>query len=481
MIPSPTSEGPRAGVGHIAAPRPDWTIAVLLLSDVASLSLAVLMAGLATRYALPTTTPLELGHAFLMLLAPVGFAFAGLYPATALGPIDEFRKIGRVILLVGIGGTVALSLLTALPATLPLLLSSVLAVLTVPVGRAALREIVAHRNWWGEPVVILGAGATARLVVEQLRKHPRMGMKAIAFLDDAPGMVGRSVSGLPVAGALSAVDSFVRSGVCTAVIAMPGVPPRELVRLVEQHTDGFRDMVVVPNLFGLRTLGVETRDLGGVLGLHVRHNLIDPVNRVAKRLLDIALVLPTLLIGLPLMLVSALAIVVVSPGNPFFFQERIGLDGRPIRVWKLRTMHLDATERLEEHLERDPVASAEWTLHYKLADDPRILPVVGPVLRKSSIDEIPQILNVLRGEMSFIGPRPFPQYHLTAFPDEFQVFRSKVRPGITGLWQVSARSDGDLAVQQEIDTYYIRNWSIWMDLYILARTPLAVLTARGAR
>jgi Undecaprenyl-phosphate galactose phosphotransferase WbaP len=464
-----------------AAPKAGRTIAALVACDIASISLALLVAALALAPTIPTTAQHALVPSLVLMLAPIAFALTGLYPATALGPIDEFRRLGSATTLVSIGGVAMMSLLTEIPSTWMLLVSGGLAIMTVPVGRAVTREFVAHRPWWGEPIVILGAGETARLVIEQLRQHPRIGMKPVACLDDDPDKVGRSILDLPVAGTLSDVDAFVYSGVRTAVVAMPGVPPHELVRLVGHSATGFRTIVIVPNLFGIRTIGVETRDLGGVLAIHLRHNLIDPANRIAKRLLDIVLVMPALVVGLPIMLAAALAVVLASPGPPMFYQLRAGIGGRPIRVWKLRTMHVDAAKRLSEHLEADPAAKDEWTNYFKLTDDPRIIPAVGPFLRRTSLDELPQILNILRGEMSFIGPRPFPDYHLQAFPHDFRELRSTVRPGLTGLWQVSARSDGDLTVQRELDTYYIRNWSLWMDLYILARTPLAVLIARGAR
>ena len=191
--------------------------------------------------------------------------------------------------------------------------------------------------------------------------------------------------------------------------------------------------------------------------------------------------MPFAVAALPLIAVAALAVVVVSPGKPFYFQVRTGLGGRPIRVWKLRTMYADAAERLVRHLEDDPAAHLEWSRNFKLARDPRILPVVGRFLRASSIDELPQVFNVLLGDMSFVGPRPFPDYHLAAFDEDFRRVRTTVRPGITGLWQVAARSNGDLDVQRDLDMVYIRNWSLGLDLYLLARTPFAVVTARGAR
>jgi lipopolysaccharide/colanic/teichoic acid biosynthesis glycosyltransferase len=144
-------------------------------------------------------------------------------------------------------------------------------------------------------------------------------------------------------------------------------------------------------------------------------------------------------------------------------------------------MYTDAEERLERHLAEDSRALAEWNLRYKLHRDPRIIPVVGTLLRRTSIDELPQLWNVLIGDMSMVGPRPFPEYHLERFSPEFRDLRARVRPGLTGLWQVMVRSAGDIEDQQAFDTYYIRNWSVWMDAYILGRTAAAVITGRGAQ
>jgi lipopolysaccharide/colanic/teichoic acid biosynthesis glycosyltransferase len=182
----------------------------------------------------------------------------------------------------------------------------------------------------------------------------------------------------------------------------------------------------------------------------------------------------------PLLGVCALWIRKASAGSPFYTQEREGRDGTTLRILKLRTMFHNADEMLEAHLAGDAEAREEWDRFCKLKRDPRILPGVGHFLRRTSLDELPQLWNVLKGEMSLVGPRPFPAYHNARFDPEFLQVRTQVRPGLTGLWQVSARSDGDLEVQQSLDGYYIRNWSLWLDVYILARTVRAVVAPRGS-
>jgi lipopolysaccharide/colanic/teichoic acid biosynthesis glycosyltransferase len=187
-----------------------------------------------------------------------------------------------------------------------------------------------------------------------------------------------------------------------------------------------------------------------------------------------------LLCSLPLIAAAALVIKWRSPGPAFYAQKRVGLDGRTIHVWKLRTMHMNADKLLEQHLAHNLEAWREWNKFFKLRNDPRIIPGVGHFLRRTSLDELPQFWNIMKGDMGLVGPRPFPEYHLAEFPEEFRKLRCSVLPGLTGLWQVSRRSDGDLLVQQALDTYLIRNWSVWLEFWVLARTVRSVLGRSGA-
>jgi Undecaprenyl-phosphate galactose phosphotransferase WbaP len=265
-----------------------------------------------------------------------------------------------------------------------------------------------------------------------------------------------------------------------ALVAMPHLKRPELLRVLERMGTVFPHVIVVPDLLGMASLWVSSRDLGGVLGLEIRQNLLIPFNRWLKRGLDLALASVAGLLSLPLIFIAVAWIKRVSPGPAFFLQEREGEGGRKIRVRKLRTMHLDADILLLQFLERDPAARDEWQRYFKLKRDPRILPGIGHLLRRTSLDEVPQLWNVLKGEMSLVGPRPFPNYHLAQFDSDFRAIRTRVPPGLTGLWQVSARSNGDIKIQESLDTYYIRNWSLWLDLHILARTVRAVISRDGA-
>lgn len=199
-----------------------------------------------------------------------------------------------------------------------------------------------------------------------------------------------------------------------------------------------------------------------------------------KRSVDGLLALPFFLISIPLIAAAALSIKLFSPGSAFFIQERIGYKGKVIRIWKLRTMHTNAQALLNEHLATHPEAKQEWEHHFKLKDDPRIIPFIGNFLRKTSMDELPQFWNILKGDMSIVGPRPFPKYHLDAFPQEFRELRQQVKPGLTGLWQISARSNSDINLQEQLDRQYIANRSFTMDMKIILKTFVVVLAQKGA-
>ena len=405
-----------------------------------------------------------------------------LYPGSGVGPVETLRRttVSCTIVHLLLNAALLATSEDSAASRGALLISWSLAIVLMPSGRALMYLWFARRTWWGVPVIVLGAGKTGKLVLKQARENPGLGLKPVACFDDDPAKQGMC-EGVPVLGSLKDAVEFSRSRrVGYAIVAMPGVARHELMELLGRWSTVFSHVVVIPDLFGMTTLGISPLDLGGVLGLEIRYNLLNPVNRWCKRAFDIIVAVIVSILVLPMLLLACLAIFAASPGPVWFTQEREGERGRKIRVFKLRTMYRDAEEVLHHYLERNPEAKDEWDRFCKLKKDPRILPGVGHLLRRTSLDELPQLWNIILGEMSLVGPRPFPAYHNQRFDPAFRDLRLRVTPGLTGLWQVSARSDGDLTVQADLDSYYIRNWSIWLDAYILVRTARVVLFPVGA-
>ncbi|AEG33397.1 exopolysaccharide biosynthesis polyprenyl glycosylphosphotransferase [Thermus thermophilus SG0.5JP17-16] len=469
---------------NVSSAFPRLAVPGLLLADLLALEASLLL-GYATREVLgfwfPAKVPLEVlrSVSLALLIFPFGYALAGLYPGYGLVPVERVR---RQVQLTFVSFLVLISwewlFLREGWSRGVLGLAMGYALVLVPLMAALAREVLVRLGAWGAPVVILGAGKSGALVARSLRADPVLGLRPMGFLDDDPGRWGLEVEGLPVLGGMGLAQDLAQRGLRHAVLAMPGAGREKLTRLLQELP--FPHILLIPDLFGAQSLWVSSRDLAGVLALEVKKNLLLRRNRLLKRALDYLLGLPLFLISLPFLALFALWIKRVSPGPAFYVQEREGLGGRTIRVWKLRTMYPDAEARLARYLEENPEAKAEWERFFKLRKDPRVLPGVGHFLRRTSLDELPQLFNVLKGEMSLVGPRPFPRYHLEKFSPEFRRLRASVLPGLTGLWQVSARSEGDLEVQEALDTYYIRNWSLWLDLYILARTVWVVFTRKGA-
>jgi lipopolysaccharide/colanic/teichoic acid biosynthesis glycosyltransferase len=312
-------------------------------------------------------------------------------------------------------------------------------------------------------------------VAAYLLAHPEVGLHPVGFCGDL--RASNEPNPVPWLGSLEDAPRFAGK----AEIAIVALSSGEGHAMPDRSRLPFRRIIIVPNLPGLPSLFLRTRDLGGLAALEFRNMRQNGWPGRVKRLIDLCLGLPLLALSAPLMALLGLTIKAISPGPALYMQRRVGWRGAPINILKLRSMHLDAERRLEELLARDPAARLEWKRHVKLKNDPRILPHIGPVVRRTSADELPQLWNVIRGEISLVGPRPFPAYHIERFDPAFQELRASVRPGLTGLWQVSERSNADLRQQESIDRFYILNWSLWLDFYIILSTLPAILNARGAR
>lgn len=408
------------------------------------------------------------------------FSLRQLYPGILLSPPDELKRISQSIAL----GFLTLAVIVFLSKQAEhysrgiFIMALTMSLIVTPVLRAVFRHFGCRIGIWGRRTIIFGAGQTGRIVAKTLLKKPGLGLKPIAFLDDDPQKIGTSLQGIPIVAPLSdALELAALNPGAIAILALPSTDRLRLRTIIDSYTERFRNVILIPDLFGVTSLWVSAADLDGILGLDIRHKLLDPRRQVIKRFMELLVIVMSLPLSLPLMGLIALAVKRDSPGPIFFKHCRIGYGGKDITIWKFRTMVHDAEERLQEYL-KDPVLLAQWMAQHKLPDDPRITRL-GRFLRATSLDELPQLFNVFRGELSLVGPRPIVWAEAERYRDGFELYK-KVRPGLTGLWQVSGRSSTSYRFRVNLDTYYVRNWSVWMDIYILAKTPLAVLSRKGA-
>ncbi|MDP3418323.1 exopolysaccharide biosynthesis polyprenyl glycosylphosphotransferase [Falsiroseomonas sp.] len=474
----------QGGLGGFQRLRGVWRWALQSLAlptlDLLAAQISILLVLMVLPVPLRDAPELRLGWN-LPLAAALGAALLachrllGLYDTTGHGALERLRLrvIGAVV-----APCVAVTILVAFDfaSTPPLQVIILACVAAGAIGlllEALICPLLIRNGAWGSPALVVGSGPAAAALAERLLRQPELGLHPIGFAADrVPGEIAMPVANLGTV----AEAARIHGSRAVAVIAMTSeVASGEIARLP------FQRVIAVPESGNLPTLRVNFRSLGGDLGLEVSNLSQAALQQRLKRALELLITIPIFLAALPVIGVLVVLIKMISPGPAIYVQRRVGLHGRPVAVLKLRTMHTDAERLLADLLARDPAAREEWDRYMKLARDPRVLPGIGDFLRRSSLDELPQLWNVLRGDLSLVGPRPFPDYHVARFGSDFQQLRMSVKPGVTGLWQIAERSNADLRRQEALDTFYIQNWSLWLDLYIVLRTVPAVLCARGAR
>jgi exopolysaccharide biosynthesis polyprenyl glycosylphosphotransferase len=336
-----------------------------------------------------------------------------------------------------------------------------------------------HRRGIGtENVLLVGIGELGLYVMRTIMARPGLGYHLIGFIDDDPERGTKDIGRVPALGPTRNLATLItEQNVDLVIVTLPWRAQRRIIEIVREcHRE---DIAVraIPDLFQLNMSQVHIEMLGGVPLMGIRQDIaINRTSMLFKRITDITVTLLLLPLLLPLMAITALAIRIESPGPILFHQERVGFNGRHFKMYKFRSMIVNAEAMAEKFVTR-----TEDDPEGKLArkdDDPRITRV-GHFIRRSSIDELPQFFNVLRGEMSLVGPRP-------ALPEEVDLYkpwhrqRLHVRPGITGLWQVSGRADIPFEEKVLLDIYYIENWSLGIDFQILAQTAPQIVFGRGA-
>jgi Undecaprenyl-phosphate galactose phosphotransferase WbaP len=473
-----TAAPPREAIHHC---RPTCMIACLVAGDAVSLafagSIAVLLKVLPTHSLLGLTPYIHLVPllpAFLLVYAAIG-----LYSGISLGSPEELRRLTMSSVLVSLFlAVLTLSFRgTGSVFTWTMAEALFLSVIFVPLTRVCLRVKFANVNWWGYPTVIFGDHVNAEAMIRTLVDEPGLGLKPIGLFSLA-GNSG-TVHGVPALTGSDLASLVSRiEGPAYAVLTACEASREELKPIIECYRRYFSHILVIPEFSGFSCLWVNPKNLGGLLGLEVYQQVFVPSRLILKRAIDLVLTTLILIAVAPLMLAIFVAIKLDSPGPALFGHRRIGRGGKEFRAWKFRSMISGAEVVLKDHLARNPDARAEWAASQKLKNDPRVTRL-GLFLRKCSLDELPQLWNVLRGEMSLVGPRPIVQDEVARYGMDFEKYKW-VQGGLTGLWQVSGRSDATYAERVNYDCFYVHNWSVWLDLCILFRTIGTVLSRAGA-
>lgn len=418
---------------------------------------------------------------FLIFIWPIVFAYEGLY-SRRLSFTEEAMRLWR-------GTTIATGLVIFFAFVLKayiisrtiVLLAWILSALFLPPIRASFKVLLARFGVWDRKLLVIGAGRVGKMLARGVQRSSSLGYRIVGFLDDDPKKLGKFIEGVPVLGRTDEIKEWAKKTRADGIlISSPRISRNKLAVIIRDSENVSQEVFLIPDFLGLRTQGLVVETLDSHVLLRFQSNLLLPVNAIIKRAIDIFLSLLLFTLSLPLFVLASILIKLDSKGPIFFLQERVGRFGKTFKCIKFRTMYSNSDEILNTFLENNTNARDEWEKYKKLKSysDPRVTKV-GKALRRLSLDEIPQLFNVFLGEMSLVGPRPYLPSEINSRNQSLTLITS-VRPGITGLWQVSGRSEISFQDRLALDEYYVRNWSLGMDAMILIKTLGAVLRGEGA-
>jgi Undecaprenyl-phosphate galactose phosphotransferase WbaP len=421
---------------------------------------------------------------YLQLYPVVGifiaaFFVCGLYPGILLHPAEEVRRVfycaSSLFLL--IATTTFLFHNAAIYSRSVFLVTWAAVAPFVLLARHVARQRFAGKPWFGIGAIVLGSSPAAKRVIRSL-KDTRLGMRITGVLTE--DQIGAWESDLPpILGSFSSAAEIATAGAASyAIIVLPDKSSAEISQIIRDRCVGFERVLFVPDLPGVCSLGITAREIAGSVGFEMPQRLFHSGARAVKRVIDLVASALGLLLLSPFLVLIAAVIKITSRGPVLYRNERFGLGGRPFHAFKFRTMVTNGDEVLNEYFANRPDLLLYWENHHKLKEDPRVT-VIGRWLRRFSLDELPQLLNVLIGEMSLVGPRPILPGEVPKYGMSYKTY-ARVRPGMTGLWQVSGRNNTAYEERISFAEYYVHNWSIWLDFYTLARTVRVVLTGDGA-
>jgi len=352
--------------------------------------------------------------------------------------------------------------------------------ITLYIERLSISLWLKHSHHLYEDVIFVGAGKTAERALHYFQDDLGYRYHVIGFLDDKP-ISNKITAKYSLLGKVCDAEKIVKnSSIQNVIITAPGMERDKLQQLITTVQPHVRNLSYVPNLIGTPMMGVEAQVLftEEILMLHMRNNLSMRRNKIYKRIFDLVCTIGGGLMILPIIAVVALLVAIDNKGNVIFAHRRIGKDGKEFPCYKFQSMVPNAQEILQDYLAKNPEARKEWEESFKLTNDPRVTKL-GGFLRKTSLDELPQLWNVIKGDMSLVGPRPIVKKEIERYGEYFREY-AMVLPGITGMWQASGRSDTTYEERVEMDTWYVRNWSVWLDIMYLAKTFTAVIFGKGA-
>ncbi|MEG2587738.1 MAG: sugar transferase [Cetobacterium sp.] len=329
-------------------------------------------------------------------------------------------------------------------------------------------------------LVIVGVGETANDLYKVIQSNRFTMYNFLGFVDSGKNEIIAVDRGMIVGDSITAIDFISENNIQEVIVALPKVTTSELNKVIDGFEKFVKKIKIIPKVHKMYTFAPKIQDYDGVMLVSTKNNMMSLKRRILKRGLDIVGGVAGLILLLPLYLKFGRQI--KKDGGPILFSHnRIGRDLKPFKMHKFRSMYIDAEIRLEKMLSEDESLREEFYTNFKLKDDPRITPA-GDFLRRTSLDEFPQFINVIKGEMSLVGPRPVVQKEVEMYyGTEMGQKIFQVKPGITGMWQANGRSDvEDYDERIALDLYYIRNWSLWLDIIILIKTIKNVISRKGA-
>lgn len=415
------------------------------------------------------------------LLVAIGlasvFATFGLYPGVGLHPVAEMRKIALAgVIFFGTLALVSVAALGSLSMVPWLGLGFLLILGLSPALRVLARRLASRQAWWGQPLLVFGDDEVACRLFRFYRSAAQLGWRPIQVPDD--WLTGKADNGRATERIRSEQLRSLRNEHQSFWAVFSSPLEKASSALIEDYLTVFPQTLLVVGGERFPNTASNSYDCGNFSGVLVSNHFLQPIPRLFKRASDCLFVVLAMIFWIPLMIGLAALVKLTSPGPVFYAQKRVGRGSQAFWAWKFRTMNVDADAILEQCLRDDPKLREEWNRDHKLKNDPRVT-FIGHFLRKTSLDELPQLWNVLRGEMSLVGPRPIVSEEISKYGEAFGTY-SRTLPGITGLWQVSGRNNTRYEERVTFDTYYVRNWSPWLDLYILWRSIKVVLLREGA-